>query len=215
MFDSSDLTLYLVTDRGMLTGHSVTEMVEAAIRGGVTMVQLREKEADSRTFYELAVELRNILHPLNVPLIINDRLDVALAADADGVHLGQSDLPVLAARKLMGPNKIIGLSVESMEEVYEAEHLPVNYLGISPIYSTETKTDTKLEWGLDGIRNIRKTSSHPLVAIGGINASNTADIIQAGSDGIAVVSAICASYNPEKSAAELKNIIHNTMESMP
>jgi thiamine-phosphate pyrophosphorylase len=143
----------------------------------------------------------------NVPLIINDRLDIALAVDADGLHIGQSDLPYKVARKLLGKNKIIGLSVENMEQARMANDLDVDYIGISPVFSTPTKTDTQKPFGLEGIREIAAFSRHQSVAIGGINTNNAADIIRAGAHGIAVVSAIVSADEPAKAARELKSKI--------
>ncbi len=203
-----DLSLYLVTDRRLLKGLTLTELVRKAINGGVSVVQLREKDCSSREFYELALALKKIM-PGDVPLIINDRVDIALAAGADGVHLGQSDLPVKIARELLGPEAIIGLSVENLQQLEEAQHLPVDYLAISPVFPTPTKTDfsSPAAWGLAGLRQARSLTALPLVAIGGINEENAAEVISAGADGLAVVSAICASPDPEQAARALKEKI--------
>jgi thiamine-phosphate pyrophosphorylase len=147
-----------------------------------------------------------------VPLIINDRLDVALAAAADGVHIGQEDMPYETARKLMGPRAIIGLSAENWDDVVKAQDLDVNYLGVSPVFETPTKTDTKGNWGLDGLARIKAYSNHPLVAIGGLNASNAEDAVKAGADCIAVVSAICAAPDPLRASRELCDIIKATLD---
>ena len=136
------LKLYLVTDRNLSQGRSLEEVVSEAVIGGVTIVQLREKEATTGEFIELAIRLKEILKSYNVPLIINDRVDVALAVDAAGVHIGQSDMPYALARKLLGSDKIIGLSVENMDDLLKANELDVDYIGISPVYGTPTKTDT-------------------------------------------------------------------------
>jgi thiamine-phosphate pyrophosphorylase len=145
--------------------------------------------------------------PFGVPLIINDRLDVALAVKADGVHVGQDDMPYETARALMGPTAIIGLSVETWEDVLRAEGLDVDYLGVSPVFTTPTKTDTKAPWGLEGLIRIRAFSRHPLVAIGGLNQSNAEAAVMAGADSVAVVSAICASPDPLAASRELTSII--------
>lgn len=202
-----DLSLYLVTDRSLCLGRPLIHIVEEAIKGGVTLVQLREKECSSREFYELAIALKKLLTPYQIPLIINDRLDIALACDAEGLHIGQSDLPYSVARKLLGKEKIIGLSVENMEDVIEANLLDVDYIGISPVFNTTTKTDTATALGLEGVQEITRLSKHPSVGIGGINRSNAGDIIQAGADGISVVSAIVSAEDPQASAQELKRII--------
>lgn len=202
-----DLSLYLVTDRTLSLGRSLEDVVEEAVKGGVTMVQLREKDCSSADFYELAIKLKNLLAPYKVPLIINDRLDIALASDAEGLHIGQSDLPYSVARKLMGSDKIIGLSVENIEDVIEANNLDVDYIGISPVFDTNTKSDTAKALGLSGVKEISKLSIHPSVGIGGINQSNVKDIITAGADGISVVSAIMSADDPKASAETLIKII--------
>ncbi len=207
-----DLSLYLVTDRPLSLGRDIAWIAEEAAKGGVTMVQLREKDINTRAFIALAHQLKAVLSPLNIPLIINDRVDVALASDADGVHIGQSDMDYETARRLVGPDKIIGLSVENMQQLEEANALDVDYIGISPVFSTATKTDTAQPFGLEGLKKAVALSKHLAVAIGGINMSNTPDIIKAGADGIAVVSAICSANNPQKAAQELKEVIEQSRE---
>ena len=202
--------LYLVTDRALSLGRPLEDVVTQALRGGVTMLQLREKVCSTLEFVELAQRIKNITQSFNVPLIINDRIDVALAVDADGVHLGQSDMPYATARSLLGPDKIIGLSVESVEHARAAEELDVDYLGVSPIYFTPTKTDLTVELGLIGLKQIKAISRHPLVAIGGMNARTLADAVRAGADGIAVVSAICSAKNPQRAAEDLARLIQTT-----
>lgn len=199
--------LYFVTDRGLCGGRPLAEVVLQAVRGGASCVQLREKEMATRLFVEQAVRIKTLLAPFCVPLIINDRIDVALAAGADGVHVGQSDMPYDMARRLMGPGAIIGLSVETWEDVERAQALDCDYLGVSPVFATPTKTDTKEPWGLEGLSRVRGCSRHPLVAIGGLNAANAEAAILAGADGIAVVSAICAAADPHAAATALCRII--------
>ena len=201
------LKLYLVTDRDLSLGRSLEEVVSEAVAGGVTIVQLREKNASTGEFVELAFRLKEILKQYNVPLIINDRVDVALAVDAEGLHIGQSDMPYEIARKLLGPDKIIGLSVENMDDLLEVNKLDVDYVGISPVYGTPTKTDTAEPFGLEGLRRAVQLSVHPTVAIGGMNASTIADVMEAGTDGVAVVSAICSAKSPRLAAKELNEII--------
>lgn len=202
-----DLSLYLVTDRSLSLGRSLEEVVESAVKGGVTIVQLREKDASTLEFYQLAVNLKKLLQPYKIPLIINDRLDIALACDAEGLHIGQNDMPYHVARRLLGENKIIGLSVENVPDAIEANKLDIDYIGISPVFGTPTKTDTAKPLGLEGIREITNISKHPAVGIGGINKSNTKDIIESGADGISVVSTIMSAENPEKASQELLSII--------
>jgi len=205
-----DLSLYLVTDRELSLGRSLEWIVEEAVKGGVTMVQLREKDCSTCEFITLAVKLKETLSAYNVPLIINDRVDVALAANADGLHIGQSDMDYATARRLLGYEKIIGLSVENMEQVYEANEMDVDYIGISPVFSTNTKTDTAPPFGLKGITEVMAVSKHPAVGIGGINDTNAASILQAGANGIAVVSAICSANDPQEAARKLKTKLKNS-----
>jgi len=207
MVNDFDLNLYLVTDRGMSKGRPVQDIVTEAVKGGVSIVQLREKDIPSREFYEFARSLKNILSPLNIPLIINDRLDIALAVDADGLHIGQSDLPYHVAREIFGKNKIIGLSVETIRQAEEANDLDVDYIGLSPVFSTDTKTDINTPLGLSGVKEIAGLTKHKTVAIGGINKTNAAQVLANGADGIAVVSAIVSHENPRVAAAELRKII--------
>ena len=205
------LKLYLVTDRDLSLGRSLEEVVSEAVTGGVTIVQLREKDAATGEFVELARRLMTVLKPLGVPLIINDRVDVALAVDADGVHIGQSDMSYEDARRLLGPDKIIGLSVENFDDLDMANALDVDYIGISPVYGTPTKTDTAEPFGLEGLRKAVQMSVHPTVAIGGMNASTVGDVMAAGTDGVAVVSAICSAPSPRAAAEELLNIINENL----
>ncbi len=197
------LRLYLVTDRGLAGDRDVEDIVRMSVEGGATMVQLREKNIDTREFIELALRLKKALEPYGVPLIINDRVDVAMASGADGVHIGQSDMPYAMARRLLGPDKIIGLSVEDFSQIEEANLLDVDYIGVSPVFSTPTKTDTAAPFGLDGLRKAVAMSVHPAVAIGGMNLSTAADVIRTGVDGIAVVSAIVCAADPCKASREL------------
>ena len=201
---AADWRLYLVTDRRLAAPRSIEEVVAAAVRGGVTVVQLREKECGTREFVELGRRLKALLAPLGVPLLVNDRADVALAVGADGIHVGQSDLGWRDVRAVLGPDAMIGLSVETMEQAEKAEHSDVDYLGVSPIFDTPTKADTAPAWGLAGLAKSRAASRHVLVAIGGIHAGNAAEVIKAGADGVAVVSAICAAADPEAAAREIR-----------
>lgn len=201
-----DLRLYLVTDRSFLNGRQLEDVVMQAVAGGVTMVQLREKHISTQDFVNLALRLKEKLRGTGVPLIINDRVDVALAVDADGVHIGQSDMDYPTARKLLGKEKIIGLSVESFEDIEVANRLDVDYIGVSPVFATPTKTDTAKPFGIDGLREAVKRSVHPTVAIGGMNLANVNEVMNTGTDGVAVVSAIMGADNP-KQVAEAFNPI--------
>jgi thiamine-phosphate pyrophosphorylase len=195
--------LYVVTDSAMIGERALTDVVMAAVQGGAQTVQLREKTTPTRAIVELARVLRGLLSPRGVPLIINDRVDVALAAGADGVHVGHDDMAYPDARRLLGHDAVIGLSVETMDDVTQAELLDVDYLGVSPIFATPTKTDTRGAWGIDGLAAVRRRSRHRLVAIGGLNAGNAGDVVAAGADAVAVVSAICTAPDPRAAAAEL------------
>lgn len=198
-----DYSLYLVTDRELTLNRDLLFVIEEAIQGGVSIVQLREKSCSSQEFYEIAYKVAKLTKKYNIPLIINDRLDIALAVNAEGLHIGQSDLPYSVARQILGKDAIIGLSVETVQDARDAESLDVDYLGISPVFSTNTKTDTAKPLGLEGIREIKRFSSHKLVAIGGINLQNAKKIMQAGADGIAVVSAICSAESPRKASEDI------------
>ena len=203
----NQLSLYLVTDRGLAGERDIVDIVRESVEGGATMVQLREKTLDTGAFVALALRLKEVLKPYGVPLVINDRVDVALACDADGVHIGQSDMPYEMARKLMGPDKIIGLSVENFDQIEQANSLDVEYVGISPVFATPTKTDTAAPFGLDGLRRAVRLSKHPTVAIGGMNSSTAAEVMAAGTDGIAVVSAIVCAESPREASRQLLQII--------
>ena len=207
MPDRRDFRLYLVTDRSLCLGRRLETIVAAAVCGGVTAVQVRDKNCPTQEYIDIARRVKSVLQPIGVPLIINDRLDVALAAGADGVHIGQDDMPYSEARRILGPAAIIGLSVESPQQAAEAEGIDVDYLGVSPIFATPTKPDTRSLWGIEGLRALRSRSRRVLVAIGGLNAENAGAVIEAGADGIAVVSAICSAPAPEEAARELRRVI--------
>jgi thiamine-phosphate pyrophosphorylase len=181
-------------------------VVAAAVQGGVTCVQLREKQLGTADFLAQAQALKALLAPRNIALVINDRVDVALACGAEGVHLGQSDMPVQDARRLLPLDVFIGWSVESMEDVTRSAVLPVDYLGVSPIFATPTKTDTKTPWGLHGLQQVRAATALPLVAIGGLHAGNALEVLRAGADGLAMVSALCSADDPRVAAAILRDL---------
>jgi thiamine-phosphate pyrophosphorylase len=199
-FDAASLRLCLVTDRGLAAGRSVVDVALAAVRGGATMVQLREKEATTRAFIEQARALKAALAPFGALLAINDRLDVALAVDADGLHVGQDDMPVEEARRLLGPGKFIGLSITAVDQVLRPDAEAADYLGVGPIYAQQTKSDAAAPLGLDGLRRLRGLTRRPIVAIGGLTPANSAPALAAGADGLAVVSAIVAAGDPEAAA---------------
>jgi thiamine-phosphate pyrophosphorylase len=202
-----DPSLYLVTDPELTWGRSVFEIVRAAVGGGATMVQLREKEATTRGFVSKALELRKFLREAGVPLIINDRVDVALATRADGVHLGADDMPYQMAREILGPDAIIGISVQSVDEAAAASASAPDYIAVSPVFATGTKQDHAAPLGLEGLRRIRARVRDKLIAIGGITTENAADVIAAGADGIAVVTALTMAKDPASAARDLLNEI--------
>jgi len=205
--ENIDYSLYLVTDRELARGRTTLEIVSAAVLGGTSVVQLREKDCATRDFIEQALTIKEFLKDHGVPLIINDRVDVAQAVKADGVHLGQTDMPLAVAKKILGDSMIIGISAESLQDAIEAEKGGADYLGVSPIYATPTKTDTAPPLGLEGLREIRKVVRLPLVGIGGLNRDNAAEVIRNGADGVAVVSAIVAAKDPQAAADALKQTI--------
>ncbi|GAB3774970.1 thiamine phosphate synthase [Spirosoma horti] len=201
--------LYLVTDSAIAqqAGHTLPFVVEEACRAGVRWVQLREKELSTRAFLELGVTLKRITQAYGAKLIINDRVDIALAIDADGVHVGQDDMPHQLVRSLIGPDKTIGLSINKLAELEAARDADLDYLGIATVFPTGTKQDTSSLLGLDGLRAICQQTTLPTFAIGGINASNIQSILQAGASGAAVVSSICGQPSPYEATLEL---IHRT-----
>lgn len=205
--------LYLVTDEKMSLDRDISYVVEQAVEGGVTMVQLREKELNTREFIKRSLNLKKLLSKYDVPLIINDRVDIALAVEADGVHIGQSDMPYEYVKRLIPEKMMLGLSVETLDQAVEAEKYDLDYLSVSPVFFTPTKTNLYREWGIEGLRKLRSITKHKLIAIGGINSSNVAEVIRAGADGVAVVSAICAAEDPKATSKELKSIIEKIKKS--
>ncbi len=199
-----DYTLYLVTDREILKGRDLLQAVEEALAGGVTLVQLREKDASSREFFELAVSIKNLTAGYGVPLIINDRLDIALAVQADGLHIGQEDLPLPVVRKLMGPDKIIGYSVSNVEEARYGEKHGADYLGAGPVFTTATKKVSTPTLGPTGLKRIKETVSIPVVGIGGINIENLKEVRRTGVDGVSIVSGILGSDRPGHTALSIR-----------
>ena len=202
-----DLSVYLVTDQGLCGARGTIETVRQAIAAGATIVQLRDPLAKTRALVEEARALAALLRPAGIPFIVNDRVDVAIAAEADGVHLGQSDMSVADARALMGPQPILGLSITAMADLDGCDLAGVDYLGVGPVFATSTKADAAPAMGLAGLAAVRAAASLPIVAIGGINAANAADVMAAGADGIAIVSAICAAPDARAATRELAGIV--------
>lgn len=202
-----DWSLYLVADPDACAGRPVAHIVRAALRGGATVVQLRNKTGSAREVLAQAFSIKELMANTGIPFIVNDRADVAAAAGADGVHLGQSDLPVQAARRVLGPDAIVGLSVDSVEEALEGHEAGADYLGVGPVYPTDTKTDTGPEWGPEGLERLRERCPLPFVGIGGIDASNAAAVVRAGADGVAVVSAVCSAHDPHIAARRVRHAV--------
>lgn len=200
-----DYTLYLVTDRMLMSTVTLCEAVEQAITGGCTMVQLREKNISSLDFYNLAKAVRHITNKYNVPLIINDRIDIALSMGAQGVHIGQSDIPASVARKIIGRDMLLGVSASFLPEAIRAQDDGADYLGVGAMFPTGTKSDAAAV-SMNELQKIRKAVSIPIVAIGGINKENAAQLIGIGINGLAVVSAIISQPDIKQAATELKHI---------
>jgi len=177
------------------------------VDGGVTCVQVREKTVSARDYLERLSAVRALLRERGVPLFVNDRVDIALAVEADGIHLGQTDMPLALAKRIAGDRLIIGISCEAPQDAIDAERGGADYVSVSPVFATPTKTDTAPALGLDGVRAIRAVVRLPVVTIGGINTTNAADVIRAGADGICVVSAIVAAPDPCAAAASLRRIV--------
>ncbi|WP_295113961.1 thiamine phosphate synthase [uncultured Methanobrevibacter sp.] len=202
-----DLSLYLVTDNSDDV-EKFLNTIEEGIKGGVSVVQIREKTADTLDFYELAMKVKRITSKYNVPLIINDRVDVALAIDADGVHVGQTDMPCDVTRKLVGNDKIVGVSAATIEEAKKAEKDGADYIGTGAVFPTATKDDAPSITKKD-LSEIVKSINIPVVAIGGINLDNASELKDTGIAGLSVVSAIMSSDNPKESSEELLNIFNS------
>lgn len=201
-----DYSLYLVTDRNILQGRDLFKAVEDAIKGGVTLVQLREKDISSLDFYNIAVKLKKLTNHYDVPLIINDRLDIALAADADGLHIGQDDLPLQVARQLLGPDKILGYSISNLEQAVYGEKNGADYLGAGAVYPTGSKADVGTPIGTPGLKRIKQQVSIPIVGIGGIGLSNLEEVKQTGIEGISLISAILGNQDIEGTSRALINL---------
>ena len=202
-----DLGVYLVTDRACCGSRSVEDVVGAAIDAGVTLVQLRDKNIDARPMLDLGRRLLERLRPVGIGLIVNDRIDVALALDAEGVHIGQQDIPYAEARRQLGPTRIIGVSVGSEAEARQAAGWDVDYVGVGPAYPTATKADAGRALGADETARLARLAGHRAVAIGGIDATNAAALYAAGLEGVAVISAICAAPDPGAAARSFVRVM--------
>jgi thiamine-phosphate pyrophosphorylase len=202
-----DLSLYVITDAGLARGRDQVDVIEAAIRGGATMVQLRDKELPTNEQYALGLRLRELTHRTGTTLIVNDRADLALAIGADGVHLGQDDLPPRAARELLGPDAIVGVSAGNPRELGLVDREGADYIGTGPFAATGSKADAGAAIGAAGIAAVRALTTLPIVAIGGISTANAAEAVRAGANGVSVISAIVSAADPETAARELRRIV--------
>ncbi len=208
-FPLSIYRLCLVTDRASARGRSLVEVVARALRGGVTMVQVREKTAATRAFLDEARALRALLRGTGVPLIVNDRVDIALAVDADGVHVGQSDMPVESVRALAGAGKLVGLSITEAAQMRQPDAGLADYIGIGPVHAQTTKADAATPLGLGGFATLRAMTDKPVLAIGGVKASDAAMLMGEGASGLAVVSAIMGADDPEAAARTLADAVRS------
>lgn len=199
-----DWSVYVITDRGAAGDRSLVEVVRAAIRGGATVVQLRDKSATTREMIELGRALHGVTAPAGVPLIVNDRLDVALAIDAEGVHVGLDDMPVPLARRLLGPGRLVGYSPDSVEAALRGQRQGADYLGIGDVFGTPSKPDAGEPIGLEGLAAVAEAVSIPVVAIGGITLENAAAAVRVGAAGVAVISAVVGAEEPEVAARRMR-----------
>lgn len=202
-----DWSLYVITDSGVIGHRGLFETVEAALRGGATVIQYREKKKSTRLMVQEAAALAALCRHYHAGFIVNDRIDVALAVDADGVHLGQDDMPLDVARRLLGPDRIIGVTVHNKKEIEEAQQGGADYISLAPVFATPTKPDHQSPMGVDGLKRLMQWVRGPAVAIGGIHAGNVQDVMAAGVDGVCVVSAVLGQDDPQHAARTLKNLI--------
>ena len=204
--DKKDLLLYAVTDRHWLDGRKLIDVVRESLDGGVTFLQLREKDLDEARFLDEAKDIKTLCHAYGVPFLINDNVDIALAVDADGVHVGQSDMEAGDVRAKLGPDKIIGVSAQTVAQALQAEAHGADYLGVGAVFPTGSKADAKeVEW--DVLRDICQAVSIPVVAIGGITQENVTELAGTGICGVAVISAIYAQEDIPAAAKNLKNTV--------
>lgn len=201
------MELYIVTDRQASRGRDHISMVRAALAGGADVIQLRDKALSGHDLYALAKDMGSLVRSSRAMFIVNDRLDIALAAGADGVHLGQDDLPVAAARSLSPPSFIIGVSVGSVEEALAAERDGADYIALSPVFSTPTKDDAGPGHGLEVLSEIKAAVRLPVIAIGGVNEGNVMEVVAAGADGVAVISAVLGADDVEAAARSMRELV--------
>lgn len=209
MKNNIDYTLYLVTDRDILKGRNLIEAVEESIKGGVTLVQLREKKLSTKEFYDIAVKVKKVTDKYNIPLVINDRLDIALSIDAAGLHIGQDDLPSSIARKILGKEKILGVSARNLQEALKASKDGADYIGVGAMFPTRSKNDA-VGVSIEQLKEIRENLSIPIVAIGGITENNVKELTPCKIDGISVISDILGKDDIKSAAEKIKfNFLNN------
>lgn len=203
--------LYLVTDTKACLGRDLLWVTEQAVKGGVDLVQIREKEISDDAFLEKAIQLKEMLDTYKVPLIVNDRLAIAIQSKAAGIHVGANDLSPMKIKEQWHECQILGYSLEWLDQLNTKEVLVSDYIALSPVFSTITKTNTITEWGLEGIEQVRALTDKPIITIGNMNATNAADVIKAGADCLSVVSAICSANDPQAAAVEIRTIIERSL----
>lgn len=208
-----DHTLHVLTDEGLSRGRSHAAVIRAAIAGGATVIQLRDKTSSTRKLIEIGRALRDLTRAAGVTFIVNDRADVALAVDADGVHVGQDDLPATDAGRIVGDHKIVGVSASSVAEAMQAERDGADYIGAGSVFTTSSKPDAGAPIGLDGLAQIARAVRIPVVAIGGVNVSNAAACIAAGAQGVAVISAVVSAEDVAQAARELISVVRGAKDA--
>ena len=208
-----DWSLYVITDAAVIGNRPLPHVVEAAMRGGAGVLQYREKKKPTRRMVQEAAALAALCRRYRAVFIVNDRIDVALAVEADGVHLGQDDMPVDVARRLLGPRRLIGVTVHNLEEIEEAQRSGADYISLAPVFATPTKPDHQTPMGVDGLKRLMEAVRCPAVAIGGINAQNVADVIRTGVVGVCVVSAVLGQDDPEEAARTLRRLMDEARRS--
>ncbi len=204
---SVDWRLCVIVDADAAGGRRLLSLVEEVSRAGATMVQLRAKNLETHDFLEIALKAARLLRPQHIPFIINDRIDIAVASQADGVHLGQEDLALPYARKIVGREFLVGISVNTVEEALDAEKGGADYIGVGPVFLSPSKKDLKPVLGLSGLQAIREKVRIPVLAIGGINAANAGEVMASGADGVAVISAVLGARDVGKATKELLSIV--------
>lgn len=205
--------LTLITNKGDIPLYDYLTFIETCAKSGITSLQLREKNTFYEDLLEFGRNIKKILAPHNIPFIINDDLDLAIELNADGIHLGQTDGDPIAARKHLGPDKVIGVSINSLKNLHDSNELPINYVGIGAIFPTDNKPNITTIWGIEGLKNLASLSKHPIVAIGGINEANAPEVISGGAHGIAVIGALHDAIDPALATKSLRQIIDMRSQS--